>query len=161
MRKPSFRTFLAIAAILAIGVPLWAIAKDGTEGSSPIEVPAEDQEAQKLFADNCGTCHALKLAGADGVVGPNLDELLGGSESEERVLAAIQNGVGGAMPAGILQGEAAEQVAAFVDAYAGLARAPVAGEGDEQTEAGGPPGTQGPDEPLTEPGEQPPGGSGE
>ena len=29
-----------------------------------------------MFATNCGTCHTLAAAGTDGVVGPDLDELL-------------------------------------------------------------------------------------
>lgn len=137
MRKPSFRAFAALAAVLAIGVPMWAIAKDGTQDSSQIAVPAADQEAKQLFQDNCGTCHTMKIAGTDGVVGPNLDELLGGSESTERVLAAINGGVQGAMPAGILSGEAAEEVAEFVNDYAGKVRAPDQGGEGDAAPAGG------------------------
>ena len=63
---------------------------------------------------NCGTCHTLAAAGTDGVVGPNLDQLLalpGGHEQSAidgdppRVLSAISSGVGTArMPKGILEG---------------------------------------------------------
>ena len=51
------------------------------------------------------------------MVGPNLDALLGTSTiqaNRDRVLAALENGVGGRMPAGILQGAQAKQVADFV-----------------------------------------------
>ena len=89
-----------------------------------------------MFATNCGTCHTLAAGGTDGVVGPNLDDLLGRSfapptgDVEEtnrttfeatylQVLNAVSCGIEGRMPKGILQGEEAKEVAGFVGAYAG------------------------------------------
>jgi cytochrome c oxidase subunit 2 len=40
-----------------------------------------DQGAQ-LFAENCGSCHALADAGTTGAIGPNLDESLQGKDAE-------------------------------------------------------------------------------
>jgi mono/diheme cytochrome c family protein len=100
----------------------------GAEGAAPVAVESQDQDGKQLFVSNCGPCHTLAAAGADGVVGPNLDVVLapGGNATYEggynRALAAITCGFGnGRMPAGIIQGENAQEVAAFVGAYAGQA----------------------------------------
>ena len=115
--------FFAIFAI-AVGllVPYWAISKEGSEDASPEKVAAADEEGKELFATNCGSCHTLARAGTDGLVGPNLDDLLGTGTPEankQRVANAIENGVQGRMPAGILQGEDAETVSEFVAQNAG------------------------------------------
>jgi len=115
--------FFAIFAIaFGLAVPYWAISKEGSEDASPEKVAAADQEGKELFQTNCGSCHTLARAGTDGVVGPDLDELLGVGDPEanqQRVANAIENGVDGRMPAGILQGEDAELVAEFVAQNAG------------------------------------------
>jgi cytochrome c551/cytochrome c550 len=122
MNKRSFFFFALFFVAFAVAVPFWAISKEGDPDSSPEKVAASDETARKLFAVNCGSCHTLDRAGTDGVVGPNLDELLGDGTpdgNEPRVLSAIENGVEGRMPAGILQGEQAEEVANFVARVAG------------------------------------------
>ena len=92
----------------------------------PVKVESHDEGAKELFVNNCGPCHTLAAAGTDGVVGPDLDDQLapGGTGTFEgsygRAIIAITCGYGGGrMPAGILQGENAKEVAAFVAAYAG------------------------------------------
>ncbi len=124
MNKRAFVLFLLFAAVFAIAIPLWATNKEGSEASSPDKVAASDEYAKELFAVNCGACHTLSHAGTDGIVGPNLDDLLGGAgtpveANQQRVLTAIDNGVQGRMPAGILRGTNAEEVANFVARVAG------------------------------------------
>jgi cytochrome c551/cytochrome c550 len=122
MNKRSFFFFALFFVAFAVAVPFWAISKEGDPDSSPAKVAASDESARALFATNCGSCHTLDRAGTDGVVGPNLDELLGAGTpeaNEPRVMNAIDNGVEGRMPAGILQGEQAEEVANFVARVAG------------------------------------------
>ena len=122
MNKRIFVVFAIFAVIFAIAIPVWATSKEGGEENSPAKVAASDEYAKELFATNCGACHTLQRAGTDGIVGPDLDDLLGtlGAEAnEERVLTAIQNGVAGHMPAGILRGTNAEEVANFVARVAG------------------------------------------
>tara|TARA_Y100000590_G_scaffold352038_1_gene404445 strand:- start:246 stop:548 length:303 start_codon:yes stop_codon:yes gene_type:complete len=65
----------------------------------------------------CGMCHALKAAKAEGQIGPNLDEL---KPLMSQVVLAVTNGAG-VMPAfeGILSSEEIEAVAYFVSTYAG------------------------------------------
>ena len=117
MKRSTFVMFGLVVLILGVGVPAWAITHEGSESASPEEVPASLQEGKDLFVTNCGACHTLAKAGTDGVVGPNLDELLGAGTAEgnePRVLTAIENGINGRMPAGILAGQQAEEVALFV-----------------------------------------------
>jgi mono/diheme cytochrome c family protein len=120
MTKRSFFFFAAFFVAFAVAVPLWAISQGGAPSASTAQVAAEDEGAKDLFVINCGACHTLARAGTDGVVGPDLDELLGEvPDQQERVLSAILNGVQGRMPAGILRGERAEEVADFVARVAG------------------------------------------
>ena len=68
------------------------------------------------FVATCGGCHALKDAGTAGNVGPDLDSLA--PLSAEKVAKQIENG-GGAMPAKLLTGQDAVNVAAYVASVAG------------------------------------------
>ena len=122
MSKGTLVIFGIVAVLFGLLLPYWAISKEGGEEASPEKVAASDQEAKELFQANCGACHTLARAGTDGIVGPNLDDLLGQGTPEtnkQRVATAIENGIQGRMPAGILQGEDAELVADFVARYAG------------------------------------------
>lgn len=126
MSKTPLLIFGTFAAICLVGLPFLAIGKEGAEDAAQVAVAERDEEGKQLFADNCGACHTLGAAGTDGVVGPNLDEVLaaGGVATFEgsygRALNAVICGFGGGrMPAGILTGENAQEVSAFIGAYAG------------------------------------------
>jgi cytochrome c6 len=122
MSKRSFVIFGIFAVLFGLLLPYWAISKEGGESASPEKVAASDEEAKELFQSSCGACHTLARAGTDGIVGPDLDDLLGQGTPEtnqERVATAIEDGVEGRMPAGILEGEDAELVANFVARVAG------------------------------------------
>jgi mono/diheme cytochrome c family protein len=123
MSKRPLVIFGIFAAICLVALPAWALTKKGgSDASNGSAVPASNQQGLQLFQINCGACHTLAAAGTDGLVGPDLDELLGtGPKSastvkanQSRVLNAIEQGVGGRMPKGILQSAQAKQVAAFV-----------------------------------------------
>ena len=127
VNKGPFLIFGAIAVVCLL-VAAKVIAGQGAEGAAPVSVASQDQDGKQLFVNNCGPCHTLAAAGADGVVGPNLDRILapGGNATYEgsytRALQAITCGYGeGRMPAGIIEGENAKTVASFVGAYAGQA----------------------------------------
>jgi mono/diheme cytochrome c family protein len=134
MNKKTFVIFALTVAFLAVLIPWLAFRADGDADSGARETPAGLENGQSLFATNCGNCHALYSAGSDGNFAPDLDELLapsgppsGGSEIKsvkERVKTAIEEGVDsttepGRMPAGILSGEQASEVAEFVAVTAG------------------------------------------
>ena len=116
-----------VGLLLGVGIPAWAITNEGSESASPGEVSASLQGGKDLFVTNCGACHTLAKAGTDGVIGPNLDELLAPPSSsapdpatiKPRVLAAINGGVNGRMPKGVVSGQQADEVANFVANVAG------------------------------------------
>lgn len=127
MQRSTFVIFGLVAILFAIVIPAWAISREGGQDASPQDVAPELETGKQLFVTNCGSCHTLYKAGTDGVVGPNLDELLAPPSPtppdpatvKPRVQAAILNGVGGRMPAGILTGSQADEVADFVSQVAG------------------------------------------
>src|ERR671915_2215767 len=117
-------TILVIYLALGIAVPAAVIAArgeaEGGVGSLRTKEVTEDLEnGKELFIATCKSCHNLDAVQATGVTGPDLDEL--GGVDRERVLGAIENGGTGQgrMPAGLLQGEDAEHVAAYVERVAG------------------------------------------
>jgi mono/diheme cytochrome c family protein len=134
MSKKTFVIFGLLVIFLAVLIPWLAFRSDGDAARGAQEVPSGLKEGQDLFQTNCGNCHTLYAAGTDGNFAPDLDELLapsGPSEdkatikaTKKRVLNAIDHGVdstttAGRMPAGILSGEQAEEVAEFVATTAG------------------------------------------
>lgn len=128
MSKTPFVIFGIFAAICVLVIPFIALGKEGEEDASIVQVASRDTAAKELFATNCGSCHTLAAAGTDGLVGPNLDDLLvpTGTNSADtyegtyaRVLTTVNCGLAGRMPAGILLGDEAKDVARFVAAYAG------------------------------------------
>ena len=127
MKRSTFVIFGLVVLILGIGVPAWAITHEGTQSASPEAVASNLETGKDLFVTNCGACHTLAKAGTDGVVGPNLDDLLAPpsatapdpSTIKPRVLSAIENGVAGRMPKGVLSGQQADEVATFVSQVAG------------------------------------------
>lgn len=57
-----------------------------------------EEDGRKLFTSvtpACSVCHALKDAGAEGAIGPSLDEL---KPDHQRVVTALRTGIG-QMPA--------------------------------------------------------------
>ena len=119
-------TFTIVILYLALGVaiPAAVIAArgeaEGGVGALRTEQPtAQEEEGKVLFIQNCKSCHNLDAVQATGVTGPDLDEL--GALDRERVLNAIENGGTGQgrMPAGVLEGEDAEDVATYVAKVAG------------------------------------------
>jgi mono/diheme cytochrome c family protein len=127
MKRSTFVIFGLVALLFAVLIPAWAISREGGDEASPESVPAELQEGKDLFVTNCGACHTLEKAGTDGIVGPELDEILAPPSPsppdpatiKPRVLNANENGIEGRMPAGILSGEQATTVAEFVSRCAG------------------------------------------
>jgi cytochrome c553 len=89
----------------------------------------------KVFASaGCGTCHALKAAGAKGQVGPNLDEL---KPDESTVERQVRNG-GNGMPSfrSKLSGNQISLVAGFVSDSARASGTSFAFKPDKTTVAG-------------------------
>jgi mono/diheme cytochrome c family protein len=119
--------FGLVVLLLGVGVPAWALTQEGSESLTGTNVASNLQGGKDLFVTNCGACHTLAAAGTDGVIGPDLDERLAPPSAsppdaatvKPRVLSAINNGLGGMMPKGILSGQQADEVATFVANVAG------------------------------------------
>jgi mono/diheme cytochrome c family protein len=91
-----------------------------------VDLTASQQEGRQLFARNCSNCHRLAAANGVGRVGPNLDQLIPQLPDQEAkvafILDAINNGRArgqGQMPAEVVDGQDAEDVADFVATVAG------------------------------------------
>lgn len=96
------------AAVLALAA--------GTVPAAWADDAARLAEGRKLFTEGavppCALCHTLKDAGAEGAIGPALDEL---KPDAARVATALRNGIG-QMPSyqGTLSAAQIEAVAAYV-----------------------------------------------
>jgi cytochrome c553 len=122
------RTFPLVILVIYVGlgivVPAAVIASRGQAEGAVGKLRAEEPTAQKetgkvLFIQTCKSCHTLAAVNARGVTGPDLDTL--GGLDEQRVRNAIRiGGTGqGRMPSGLLQGQDARDVAAYVSQVAG------------------------------------------
>jgi mono/diheme cytochrome c family protein len=82
----------------------------------------DEAKGKQLFTQKCGACHVLENAGTKGVQGPNLDlafkqsvaDGIGRSTIKGVVKEQIALPQGGVMPAKLVQGDDAEDVAAYV-----------------------------------------------
>jgi mono/diheme cytochrome c family protein len=125
----------ALAVVVALGAALLATGCGSTAESAP---SADTAKGKALFVQTCGGCHVLADAGTTGQTGPDLDWAFvfsreqGFDESTfyEVVVQqiALPNKNGG-MPANLVTGQDATDVAAYV--------ARVAGTGDSLEGGGG------------------------
>src|SRR3954469_3102572 len=94
--RRGFRIAIPILYLaLGIAVPAIVLANGdaglGSGGSlSDKKASAHLDRGHDLFRQAGGSCHTLKAAGAEGVTGPNLDDI--GAVSRQRVLSAIDIG---------------------------------------------------------------------
>ena len=109
---------------LGLGVPALILANRGeaTGGTGNLRTEKIGDQAERgkqLFRQQCASCHSLAAVNARGVTGPDLDDL--GEVTQQRVLNAIRNGGSGQdrMPARLLEGQEARDVAEYVSEVAG------------------------------------------
>jgi cbb3-type cytochrome c oxidase subunit III len=124
---------LAAAALLAAGC--------GTGGVASAGGAPDTNNGQQLFSEKCGACHTLQAAGTSGTIGPNLDNAFAASVAQGYKQSSIENLVldqirlgsgtvvtyttnkkftsGTPMPANIVKGQDAIDVAAYVASVAG------------------------------------------
>jgi cytochrome c551 len=110
-----------LVLVLGVLVPALVIAAEKTTDKAPggVKLTAADERGRDVFARRCATCHTLRAANGVGKVGPNLDQL---RPPKALVLDAIQKGRArgqGQMPAGLVDGQQAQEVADFVAKVAG------------------------------------------
>jgi mono/diheme cytochrome c family protein len=127
-----------IVAIVYVGfgvaIPVGFLVGNHANANSRIgevKLTASEKSGRELFGTHCAVCHTLAAANAIGKVGPNLDTL---KPPAELVLHTLLYGClqtppstsspetclgQGTMPADIVEGKAAQDVAAFVAGVAG------------------------------------------
>ena len=116
--------FVAIVVVgLGVAVPLAIAVVNSNDHakSAPggVDLTAAQASGRATFARYCATCHTLAASNAVGKVGPNLDNL---HPPKALILDAIAKGRArgnGQMPAGLVGGQDAQDVADYVAAVAG------------------------------------------
>jgi cytochrome c553 len=115
-----------VMLVLGIGLPALVLITNSnshaSDGAGGAHLNAAETHGRALFARNCSTCHTLGGSAAVGRVGPNLDTLNGGNVPKALVLNAIAKGRAqgnGQMPAGLLYGDDAKDVADYVARVSG------------------------------------------
>jgi mono/diheme cytochrome c family protein len=121
------RLLLIAVSLAATAVGVIACGEEGISSS----LKPDQHAAAALFAERCGGCHTLGVAGTQGSAtnvrtreykdGPNFDQR---KEEKDQILYAIRNGgfSSGPMPQNIVVGEEAEKVADFIAKYSGSER---------------------------------------
>ena len=135
-RRPDARPTRASARLTALGfavfflglgvlVPAAIMASNANDDEGGgrtrggVELTKAQSHGRQLFAQRCSTCHTLAASNAVGKVGPDLDKL---RPTEELTLNAIQEGRArgqGQMPADLVSGQDAQDVASYIAAVAG------------------------------------------
>jgi len=107
------RPLLAVFAAAAVALPLGACGRDEPDLT----------KGKAMFTQKCGSCHALARAGTQGTTGPNLDAAfraaLDKGLSRETVEGIVHRQIlhprrASVMPAGLVTGADAKDVAAYV-----------------------------------------------
>jgi mono/diheme cytochrome c family protein len=113
LTRNTVRAVLAPLCVLAIALALGACGRD--------EPDLESGKAQ--FVEKCGSCHSLERAGTAGNVGPNLDTAfqtaLADGLDRDTIEGIVHRQIlhprtDSQMPAGLVKGQGAEDVAAYV-----------------------------------------------
>jgi mono/diheme cytochrome c family protein len=121
------RPFLLTVAVLFVGfgvvIPgLTLLHNAGDQADAAIggvKLTAAQEHGREVFNERCSTCHTLEDAGAVGKVGPDLDSL---RPAAALTLDALKNGRArgqGQMPAQLVSGTDARDVARYVAKVAG------------------------------------------
>ena len=121
-----------LAGACAIALSALAASGCGTDGLP--DGSGDTARGRELFIPKCGTCHTLADAGTAGVIGPNLDNAFRQSRKDglgERTIESVVRGQiaypvvdpptgATGMPADIVTGNDADDVAAYVASVAAL-----------------------------------------
>src|SRR4051812_23958172 len=124
MRTPTSSKTLRAVSVAAFAAGLSALAS----GCAGTEKDPDLVAGKQMFVKNCGSCHVLARAGTKGTTGPNLDEAFRQPLQEgfgrdavkgivvDQILYPNRTGV---MPAKLVKGKDAEDVAAYVASATG------------------------------------------
>lgn len=132
-RRVAWLVFAVVYVGFGVAIPLAFLTGNHANASSQvggIRLDTAQKNGRQLFGQNCGVCHTLAASNSVGKVGPNLDTL---KPPYGLVLNTINNGCvqspppnspqaclgQGTMPAQLLEGQDARDVASFVAKVAG------------------------------------------
>lgn len=132
-RKAVWVIFAIVYLGVGFALPLAMLTGNHSKASAQVggqKLTAAEKRGRELFGEHCAVCHTLAAATAVGKVGPNLDTL---QLPESLILHTITNGclqnppssdpttcLGyGTMPANLVQGRDATDVAQFIQRVAG------------------------------------------
>jgi mono/diheme cytochrome c family protein len=113
LARNTVKPLLAALVAAALALPLAACGRDEPDLSN----------GKALFTQECGTCHVLSRAGTQGQTGPSLDDAfraaLASGMTRETVEGVVHKQIlhprkNSAMPAGLVKGQDADDVAAYV-----------------------------------------------
>lgn len=135
---------LACAGTVALAV---AVAGCGGNlgGGGLVSQGGDTSNGKRLFLERCASCHTLADAGSQGTVGPNLDDAFAASRAqgfEESTFVEVVRwqiaypGIGLGMPADLVTGKDADDVASYVARYAGNPDIQPSGGGEITATAG-------------------------
>jgi mono/diheme cytochrome c family protein len=117
-RRLALINFVVALLLLGFAIPAAVIATVTSRNDIPSanvsNLTNAEEHGRELFGQHCSNCHTLKAANAVAQVGPNLDNL---RPPKNLVLDAIHNGRArgnGQMAADLVEGQDADDVAAFV-----------------------------------------------
>lgn len=122
-RRPMHAAEFAVTGVIVLfGLAVPAVVLRGDQakaGPGGNKLTTAQADGRILFNKKCATCHTLGDANAVGRVGPNLDDL---APTSGLTLDAIKNGRArgsGQMPAQLLDGADARDVAKYIQDVAG------------------------------------------
>jgi mono/diheme cytochrome c family protein len=116
-----------VAALAALAVALAAAGCGGTGNAAPGS--ADLANGKKVFQNTCGGCHRMSEAGTPGGIGPDLDFAYVGDRLQGMKPTSFESMVReqiehpdpyGQMPANLVKGSDAQDVAAYVASVAGI-----------------------------------------
>lgn len=108
---------------IGLALPAWLIIRDNRDVSrnavGGIKLTASQEEGRQLFARNCASCHTLAASGSVGKTGPSLDIMRPPEALTYNAIIVGRARGNGNMPAGLLTGQQARDVASYINAVAG------------------------------------------
>ena len=126
MPKPS-KQIRPLLALAALAVTVLAASGCGTSDADP-------ERGRTLFVQKCGVCHEMAQAGTTAQIGPNLDDAFAAARAAGQTDSTIEgiteaqieyprpstDNPAASMPANVVEGQDARDVAAYVGKYAGV-----------------------------------------
>jgi mono/diheme cytochrome c family protein len=111
---PIIATFGVLVVLFGVIAALVLVHNADSRSVGGRSLNAAERHGAEVFGRTCGSCHALAASRAVGAVGPNLDYVQPTAAQVRSVIATGSQGAYGVMPAGLLNGTDASDVAAYL-----------------------------------------------